>query len=84
VLWLLPTATLFKRARSRTGIERGDLVVAESNDILVQTGSFYGVEDDDLSFTKLMQHGHITVGRGAYTAIDTPVGVRPQGHRQTC
>jgi arsenite oxidase large subunit len=51
------------------GIESGDLVVAESNDILVQTGGFYGIEDDHLSFTRLMQNGHIKVGRGACSAI---------------
>lgn len=51
------------------GIESGDTVRIENDDVLIQTGGFIGVEDDDLSFTKLQKAGHIRVGSGTCEAV---------------
>ncbi|MBI2818855.1 MAG: molybdopterin-dependent oxidoreductase, partial [Acidobacteria bacterium] len=53
----------------RLGIESGDRVRIENNDVVIQTGGFVGVEDDDLTFTKLQQQGLIRVGRGACEGV---------------
>ncbi len=51
------------------GIESGDRVRIENDDVLIQTGGFVGVDGDDLSFTKLNERGLIRVGRGACEAV---------------
>lgn len=48
----------------RLGIESGDRVRIENDDVLIQTGGFVGVEDDDLTFRKLQEQGLIRIGRG--------------------
>jgi arsenite oxidase large subunit len=51
------------------GIESGDLVAIENDNVLVQTGSYLGVDDDDLSFTALRKAGHIKAVSGSFTAV---------------
>jgi arsenite oxidase large subunit len=55
-------------ARSR-GIESGDLVAVENDNVLVQTGGYLGVDDDELSFTALRGAGHIKSVVGSFTAV---------------
>jgi arsenite oxidase large subunit len=55
-------------ARPR-GIESGDLVSIENDNVLVQTGAYLGVDDDDLSFTALRKAGHIKAVTGSFTAV---------------
>jgi arsenite oxidase large subunit len=55
-------------ARKR-GIESGDRVRVENDDVLVQTGGWVGVDDDDLSYTALEKAGHIRIGKGALEAV---------------
>lgn len=64
-------------ARAR-GIESGDQVAIESDDVLVQTGGFLGVQDGDLGFSWLVGEGHIqqTSARATAVAIVTPA-VKP-------
>lgn len=54
---------------ARLGIESGDRVVLENDDVLIQTGGFVGVDGDDLSFTKLQEKGHIRIGSGLCEGI---------------
>jgi arsenite oxidase large subunit len=51
------------------GIESGDLVRVENDDVLVQTGEWVAVEEDDFSYTKLEKAGHIRIGKGALEAV---------------
>lgn len=51
------------------GIESGDFIEIVNDDVLVQTGGFVGIDDDDLSFTKLQERGLIRVGRGNMQAV---------------
>ena len=51
------------------GIESGDLVAVENDNVLVQTGGYQGVEDSDLSFEALRKAGHITSTRGSFSAV---------------
>ena len=51
------------------GIESGDTVVVESDDILVQTGGFTLVEGDEFLFSKLQEKGLIRRGRGHCEAV---------------
>ncbi len=55
-------------ARKR-GIESGDQVRISSDDVLIQTGGFVGVEPDDLTYTKLEKQGLIRIGSGAFEAV---------------
>ena len=55
-------------ARAR-GVESGDLVAIENDHVLVQTGAYLGVEDDELSFTALRKAGHIRTTTGSFTAV---------------
>lgn len=54
---------------STLGVESGDRVRVENNDVLVQTGGFVAVDTDDHSFTRLNKAGLIHVGAGAFEAI---------------
>jgi arsenite oxidase large subunit len=54
---------------ARLGIESGDRVRLENDDVLIQTGGFVGVDDDDLSFTRLLAKGLIRTGRGACEGV---------------
>lgn len=51
------------------GIESGDMVSVESDRVYVQTGAYVGIEDDDLTFTKLRERGHIKVNSGSFTCV---------------
>lgn len=62
------------------GIESGDLVAIESDDILVQTGGFTLVEGDEFLFSELEERGYIRRGEGRCEAVaivteDTRPGV---------
>ena len=46
------------------GIESGDEVLVEGDDILEQTGGFTLVEGDEFLFSKLEEKGLIRRGRG--------------------
>ena len=51
------------------GIESGDIVLAESDRVPVQTGGFMGRDTKDLLFTKLMENGHIKLTSASVTAV---------------
>jgi arsenite oxidase large subunit len=51
------------------GIESGDEVIMESDDILVQTGGFSLVKGDDFLFRKLDEAGHIKTASGSCKAV---------------
>lgn len=51
------------------GIESGDRVRVESNDVLVQTGGWVGVDDEDMSYSSLEKAGHIRLGKGGFEAV---------------
>ncbi|MCV0425043.1 MAG: arsenate reductase (azurin) large subunit, partial [Roseibium sp.] len=51
------------------GIENGDYVMMYSDRIPVQKDTILGVEGDDFTFTKLMEHGHIELTEAAITAV---------------
>lgn len=51
------------------GIESGDLVEGYNDTVYVQTGRPIGVYEDDLSFTKLMEDGHIETTEGQFVAV---------------
>jgi arsenite oxidase large subunit len=55
-------------ARPR-GIESGDLVAIQNDNVLVQTGGYLGVEDNELSFTELRKAGRIQSGTGSFNAV---------------
>ncbi len=54
---------------TRLDIENGDRLRIENDDVLIQTGGFVGVQNDDLTFTKLQEKGLIRRGRGACEGI---------------
>ncbi len=51
------------------GIESGDLVAIENDNVLVQTGGYLGVDDNELSFTELQKAGHIKSTTGSFSAV---------------
>ncbi len=51
------------------GIESGDLVEGFNDTVYVQTGSPVGIKSDDLSFTRLMERGHIETTTGQFVAV---------------
>ncbi|MDE2928259.1 MAG: molybdopterin-dependent oxidoreductase, partial [Acidobacteriota bacterium] len=55
-------------ARAR-GIESGDLVAIENDDLLVQTGGYIGVDGKEQTFTELMKAGRIKKSKGSFTAV---------------
>jgi arsenite oxidase large subunit len=50
-------------------IESGDLLAIENDNVLVQTGGYLGVEDNELSFTELQKAGHIKSTTGSFNAV---------------
>ncbi|MCH7590460.1 molybdopterin-dependent oxidoreductase, partial [PVC group bacterium] len=54
---------------SARGIESGDFIEIVNNDVLIQTGGFVGVDEDDLSYTKLQEKGLIRIGKGSLKAV---------------
>src|SRR3990172_7220476 len=65
-------------ARAR-GIESGDLVAIENDNVLVQTGAYQGVDDNDFSFTALKKAGHISSTTGSFTAVAIVTGAVRKG-----
>ncbi len=55
-------------ARAR-GIESGDFVAIENDNVLTQTGGYQGVDDNELSFTALKKAGRIGSTKGSFTAV---------------
>ena len=53
----------------KRGIESGDLIAIENDDLLIQTGGYIGVDGKDLTFTELMKAGNIEKSKGAFTAV---------------
>ena len=51
------------------GIESGDEVLVTNDDVLIQESGFVAVHHDEASFTKLMENGHIRIGRGEMKAV---------------
>jgi arsenite oxidase large subunit len=51
------------------GIESGDRVRIWSDDVLIQTAGFNRVKGDEISFTWLMENGHIRIGHGEVEAV---------------
>jgi arsenite oxidase large subunit len=51
------------------GIESGDEVLLENDDVLIQTGGFTLVKGDEFLYSKLQENGLIRVGRGEARAV---------------
>ena len=54
---------------ARYGIESGDEVIIESDDILIQTGGWSLVKGDEFLFAKLDEKGLIKTGKGSCKAV---------------
>ena len=67
--WPEQWVEIHPRDARRLGIESGDRVRIENDDVLIQTGGFVGVDGDDLTFTKLQEKGLIRIGRGACEGV---------------
>lgn len=67
--WPEPWIEIHPTDAEARGIESGDWVQIVNDDVLIQTGGFVGVEKGDLTFARLMERGHIRVGRGECKAI---------------
>ncbi|MDA2934118.1 arsenate reductase (azurin) large subunit [Acidobacteria bacterium AH-259-D05] len=67
--WPEQWAEIHPEDARRLGIESGDRVRIENDDVLIQTGGFVGVESDDFTFTKLQERGLIRIGSGACEAV---------------
>ena len=51
------------------GIESGDYVDVINDTVYVQTGAPIGIKPDDLSFSRLLETGHIVVTEGRFKAV---------------
>ena len=51
------------------GIESGDEIIIENDDVLIQTGGFTLVKGDEFLFSKLQEKGLIKTGRGEVKAV---------------
>ncbi|MFD0981607.1 arsenate reductase (azurin) large subunit [Tropicimonas aquimaris] len=67
--WPWPHIVIHPDDAAPEGIESGDLVEGFNDAVYVQTGEPIGVKDGDLSFTKLMEHGHIKTTTGQFVAV---------------
>lgn len=67
--WPEPAMEIHPDDAKARGIENGDYVSIENDRVPVQVGGFFGVKSDDLSFTKLMQDGHIKLTSGKVQAV---------------
>ena len=54
-------------------------VVIENDDVLIQTGGFIAVNQDDNSFSKLHEQGHIRVGSGKMEGVAIVTGAVRKG-----
>ena len=62
--WPEQSVEIHPEDATRLEIESGDRVRIENDDVLIQTGGFVGVDNDDFTFTKLQEAGLIRIGRG--------------------
>ena len=53
----------------KRGIESGDEIIVENDDVLIQTGGFIAVHQDDNLYSNLEEQGHIRIGRGEMKAV---------------
>lgn len=67
--WPWPHIVIHPDDAAPQGIESGDLVEGYNDAVFVQTGEPIGVKDGDLSFTKLMENGHIKTTTGQFVAV---------------
>ncbi len=51
------------------GIESGDRVQVQNDDVLIQTGGFIGVEEADTTLAGLQKAGLIKIGSGSFEAV---------------
>lgn len=61
------------------GLESGDEIRMFSDDILIQTKGFTRVKGEEISFTWLMENGHIRVGKGDVRAVAIVTEAVPPG-----
>ena len=67
--WPWPFIVIHPDDAAPHGIESGDLVEGFNDTVYVQTGEPIGVKSDDLSFTRLMENGHIRTTTGQFVAV---------------
>ena len=67
--WPWPHIVIHPDDAAPHGIESGDLVEGFNDTVYVQTGAPTGVKDDDLSFTALLENGHIRTVTGQFVAV---------------
>ncbi|NHB77625.1 molybdopterin dinucleotide binding domain-containing protein [Rhodobacter calidifons] len=67
--WPWPHIVIHPDDAAPQGIESGDLVEGYNDAVYVQTGAPIGVTEKDLSFTKLMETGHIKTTTGQFVAV---------------
>lgn len=67
--WPWPHITIHPDDAAPHGIESGDLVEVSNDTVYVQTGAPIGVLDGELSFTQLMENGHIKITQGQFVSV---------------
>jgi arsenite oxidase large subunit len=67
--WPWPHIVIHPDDAAPHGIESGDLIEGFNDTVYVQTGAPTGVKDDDLSFTALLENGHIRTVTGQFVAV---------------
>ncbi|WP_421707313.1 arsenate reductase (azurin) large subunit [Algihabitans sp.] len=67
--WPWPHIVIHPDDAAPHGIESGDLVEGFNDTVYVQEGEPVGVKSDDLSFTKLLENGHIRTTTGQFVAV---------------
>ncbi len=67
--WPWPHIVIHPDDAAPQGIASGDLVEGFNDTVYVQSGEPIGVKDGDLSFAKLMEHGHIKTTTGQFVAV---------------
>ncbi|MEM7120231.1 MAG: arsenate reductase (azurin) large subunit [Pseudomonadota bacterium] len=67
--WPHPPIFIHPDDAAPEGIESGDFVDVVNDAVYVQEGSPIGVEPDDLSFTSLLERGHIRVTEARFQAV---------------
>ena len=67
--WPYPHIVIHPDDAGPKGIESGDFVEVTNDTVYIQTGAPIGVEGADLTFTKLMETGHIRTSRGKMSFV---------------
>ncbi len=67
--WPWPHIVIHPDDAAPHGIESGDLVEGFNDTVYVQSGEPVGVLDGELSFTKLLENGHIRTTTGQFVAV---------------